>query len=80
MARLKFKVVKFQKAPVNLNCKSGRSEWRDLFESMDVGHWFEVDRSDYYRTQAAASNYLRGRYSLYKHPTKVATYVCVKNK
>jgi hypothetical protein len=80
MARLNFKVVKFQKAPVNLNRRSGRSEWRDLFEAMEIGHWFEIDRSDYARTANAASKYMRGRYSLYQHPTKIATYVCVKNK
>ena len=73
-------VVKYEKPPINLHQKSGRSVWRDLFESMDVGNWFELPKRDRYRVAQAANKYLRGRYSLYHHPVKPETYVFLKNK
>ena len=54
-----------------------RSHWRDLICGMRPGHWFEVPKSSMARMQSAAQKYARGRYSLYRHPTKTGNYVFI---
>jgi hypothetical protein len=74
------KIIRNKKAPVQMHSKCGRSKWRDTFEAMDVGHWFLVPKRHQGSVANAATLYLKGRYSLYKHPITPETYVFRKNK
>lgn len=74
------KVERTKPAPRRLNTRRRSSEWRSLFESMKIGDWFVVDKSERTRLGAASQAYMKGRYSLYLHPEKSDTYVFVKNK
>jgi len=80
MKNFTVKIIRNKKAPIQKHYKSGRSKWRDTFESMNVGHWFIVPAENKYSVQNAGSLYLKGRYSLYKHPTQAETYVFKKTK
>lgn len=73
-------IYKDVKAPTNRHSRSGTSKWRDHFEAMQVGDWFVIPKKDYGKVQNAANKYLRGRYSLYKHPEIADRYVCLKRK
>jgi hypothetical protein len=74
------KIIRNKKAPTQFYQKNARSKWRDTFEAMDVGHWFIVPARHKYSVANAASLYMKGRYSLYKHPETAETYVFKKNK
>lgn len=73
-------IIKSTKAPVQHHSRSGRSKWRDLFEEMKVGEWFVLPKADHAKAQNAGFTYLKGRYSLYKHPTMKDYYVFLKVK
>ena len=49
-----------------INTRGRRSPWRERFERMQPLEWFVVPYADRQRTQAAAANHLKGRYSFYK--------------
>ena len=68
------------KAPVMKLGRNKGSEYTALFDSMKAGHWFTINSKDRLKFQAAASAYLKGRYSLYKHPTLDCKYVFRLNK
>jgi len=72
--------VKSTKAPAMLNRTRKGSKYLDLFNSMKAGQWFTVNSKDRMKIQAAASTYLKGRYSLYQHPTLDCKYVFRLNK
>ena len=73
--------IRTSKAPARKFGHSKRSKWRDVFEGMELGNWFLVSgHQDYTATNAAAAAYMKGRYSLYKHPTKENTWVFTKTK
>ena len=61
-----YHVVQRGTAPQPINIRGRRSPWRERFEQMQPLEWFVVPCADRYRTQAAAANYLKGRYSFYK--------------
>ena len=69
-----------EKAPVNKSSRSTHSRWRSLFEEMRVGDWFILPKDHHSRVQQAAYHYLKGRYSLYKHPSVANYYVFLKTK
>ena len=58
------------------NCNG---KWKSFLSNMEVGDWFALPKKDYCKVQAAANAYLKGRYSLYKHPDQEDTYVlCIR--
>ena len=62
-------------APVKLVRRSKSSAYRDLFEQMSAGNWFYVPKADYHKLQNAGQLYMKGNYSLYKHPRRPNTFV-----
>ena len=46
--------------------------------NMKTGQWFELHEKYKDRVQAAAAAYLKGKYSLYKHPKKREVYVFLR--
>jgi hypothetical protein len=61
--------------------RTGRSSrWRALFNDMKVGDWFVVDKKHYSKVGNAGQLYLRGKYSLYKHPETEGQYIFVRTK
>lgn len=63
-------------APVKLTNRGGRgSVYRDLFEQMKAGNWFYVAKADYNKIQNAGQLYMKGNYSLYRHPRRPNTFV-----
>jgi len=73
--------IRTSKAPARKHGRTLRGKWRDLFEAMEVGNWFTVTGDkERMATASAATVYLKGRYSLYKHPTKANTWVFTKVK
>lgn len=72
--------LKIQKTKAPKRATPAGAPWRDMLTSMGVGHWFTIHKSDYQRTAAACSAYLKGRYSLRKHPTKADVYVVERTK
>lgn len=75
-----YTIHKQEKAPVNKSSRSTHSRWRSLFEEMRVGDWFVLPKPHHARVQGAAHAYLKGRYSLYKHPESSEHYVFLKTK
>ena len=72
--------VKNTQAPKMSSHKVASSKYRDLFSSLKPGQWFTVNSKDRNRLQAAAQSYVKGRYSLYRHPTQDCKYVFKLNK
>ena len=68
-------VIKSTPAPRRVTTSPSHSEYKALFERMRVGDWFTIDAADKVRFSASASGYIKGRYSLYKHPTLKNKYV-----
>ena len=67
-------------APICTYRKNASSQWRDLFEAMGVGDWFVLPTEDHKKACNAAGKYLRGRYSLYKHPETANFHIFLKTK
>ena len=44
--------------------------WSKFFPNLKTGDWFEVGPEDLNRVRSAGVKYMKGRYSLYKHPIK----------
>jgi hypothetical protein len=65
-AKIKYLEVNAGTPPNPMNFRGRASKWRDLFESMKRNDWFVIPKKDFAKTSAAASTYLKGRYSLYK--------------
>ena len=65
-AKIKYLEVNAGTPPNPVNFRGRASGWRDLFESMQRNDWFVIPKKDFGRTAAAASTYLKGRYTLYK--------------
>lgn len=61
-----YHVVQRGTAPQPINIRGRRSPWRERFEQMQPLEWFVVPKDDRQKTQAAAHNHLKGRYSFYK--------------
>ena len=61
-------------------CTTPQSEWRRLMEDMRPGDWFEVPTKFHGRVTNAAVQYLKGRYTCYKHSQKEETYVLSRTK
>ena len=80
MSTPQFVIIKDKKAPVQGHRKSGTSFWRDLYESMDVGDWFVLNKDEHSRVGKSANTYLRGRYRLYKNSEQEGTYIFNKLK
>jgi len=59
---------------------NGKSNWKELFDSMKVGDWFVIDTSYRARVGVAANAYLKGKYSLYMHPEKDSKYIFTRLK
>ena len=57
-----------------------QSEWRRLMEAMSPGDWFLVPDRFRSRVTNAAGQYLKGRYTMYKHHETPATYVFARTK
>ena len=68
-------VIKSTPAPRRVTTSPKQSGYRDLFSKMKVGNWFMIDEADKVRFNASANEFLKGRYSLYKHPTRKNKYV-----
>ena len=65
-------------APQPLNFRNRGSYWRDLFESMCRNDWVRIPKDHYARASAAASTYLKGRYSLYRIDDGSSDYCLLK--
>jgi len=70
-----FRIQRTRKAPVPTTQKVGQNTWNDLFKSMKKGHWFIVTKANYSRVSMAASTHIKGKYRLYKHPTRKDCFV-----
>tara|TARA_B100000575_G_C23052044_1_gene605634 strand:- start:621 stop:848 length:228 start_codon:yes stop_codon:yes gene_type:complete len=46
--------------------ENSRSQWRQKFESMGVGDWFEVSEDQRGNVATNANLYVKGKYSLYR--------------
>jgi len=68
-------VIKSTPAPRRTTGSPHVSGYKMLFSKMKVGNWFLVDASDKLRFNASANEYVKGRYSLYRHPTLKNKYV-----
>ena len=68
-------VIKSTPAPRRTTYSPAVSYYKDFFEKMNKGSWFVIEESDKLRFNAAGNKYLKGRYSLYKHPTRKNKYV-----
>jgi len=68
-------VIKSTPAPRRTTTSPKQSEYKALFAKMKVGDWFTIEAADKVRFSASASGYLKGRYSLYRHPTLKNKYV-----
>jgi len=68
------------KAPEMKHSRQKGSKYTELFANMKAGHWFTINSKDRMKIQAAASTHLKGRYSLYQHPTMDCKYVFRLNK
>jgi len=65
-------------APQPLNFRNRGSYWRDLFERMSRNDWIRVPKAHHARAGAAASAYLKGRYSLYRIDDSTGDYCLLK--
>ena len=72
--------IKNTKAPTMKHPKRSVSKYVELFNSMKAGQWFTINSKDKMKFNAAGSKYVKGRYSLYKHPTMDCKYVFRMNK
>jgi len=70
-----FRIQRTRKAPVPATQKAQTNTWRDLFASMEKGHWFLVQKRNFARVQQAAATHMKGKYRLYKHPTRKDCHV-----
>ena len=68
-------VIKSTPAPRRVTTNPHESGYKSLFASMKKGSWFVVEESDKLRFNAAGNKHLKGRYSLYRHPTLKNKYV-----
>ena len=74
------KIERTKTAPRPSNRKARTSTWRTLFNTMKVGDWFVVDKKFYARVGNAGQLYLKGKYSLYRHPDKENKYIFLRNQ
>lgn len=74
------KIERNKPAPRRAWGHSRTSNWKTLFESMKAGDWFVVDKSYHHRLGAAGSAYLKGKYSLYRHPDQESKYIFLRLK
>jgi hypothetical protein len=65
-------------APNPLNVRGRGSYWRDLFETMTRNDWIRIPKEHHGRASAAASAYLKGRYSLYRIDDGSSDYCLLK--
>ena len=65
-------------APNPLNVRGRGSYWRDLFEKMVRNDWIRIPKEHHGRASAAASAYLKGRYSLYRIDDMSGDYCLLK--
>ena len=65
-------------APNPLNVRGRGSYWRDLFEKMVRNDWIRIPKEHHARASAAASTYLKGRYSLYRIDDMSGDYCLLK--
>jgi hypothetical protein len=65
-------------APQPLNLRNRGSYWRDLFEKMKRNDWIRLPKEHHARASAAASTYLKGRYSLYRIDDGSSDYCLLK--
>lgn len=74
------KVERNKTAPRRMFSHSSTSNWKTLFASMKAGDWFVIDQKYRGRLGAAGNSYLKGKYTLYKHPEQNEKYVFLKLK
>lgn len=74
------KIERSKTAPRPSKRSTRQSTWRALFNTMKVGDWFIVDKEFYSRVGNAGQLYLKGKYSLYKHPEKESKYIFLRQK
>jgi hypothetical protein len=73
-AKIRFEpVVRVTKPPRRIT--QPRSVWREILINMEPGQWFEVPINHKCAARTAGSKFVRGKYSMYTHPTKQDTYV-----
>jgi hypothetical protein len=68
-------VIKSTPAPRRTTSSPNVSHYGDFFAKMKKGNWFVISSDDKNRFNAAGSTYLKGRFSLYRHPTLKNKYV-----
>jgi len=75
---MQIKIIKNRKAPENKTTPF--SKWRAIFNNMDSGNWFVVDRETQRgRTYTAISNHNQnGKFTSYIHPNDDTKAVFVK--
>lgn len=71
-------VIQKSEAPKPLNIRNRGSKWRDLFESMRPNEWVRIPKEGRARANAAATKYMRGRYSMYRIDTVTGDYCLLK--
>ena len=74
------KIQRTQTAPRPSHRSARTSQWRALFNTMKVGDWFVVDKQYHSRLCNAGQLYLKGKYSLYKHPEQNDQYIFLRQK
>ena len=74
------KIQRTQTAPRPAKPRGRISKWKALFGSMKVGDWFVVDKQYHSRLCNAGQLYLKGKYSLYKHPEQNDQYIFLRQK
>ena len=57
-----------------------QSQWRSMMEAMAPGDWFLVPDRFRSRVTNAAGQYLKGRYTMYKHHKEENTFVFARTK
>ena len=70
--------IKEAPAPESIYVHDHKNTWRNFMLNMKTGQWFELPEKYKDRVQAAAAAYLKGKYSLYKHPKKREVYVFLR--
>ena len=71
-------VIQRTEAPKMVNIRNRASYWRDLFEEMNRNDWVRIPKAHRSRAGAAASKYLKGRYSLYRIDEHTGDYCLLK--
>jgi len=72
------KIERNKTAPSPAKRRGRKGKWNPLFASMRVGDWFVVDKINRSRVSQNASLYLKGKYSMYKHPENEEQYIFVR--